>query len=91
MHALCNPPKNIPQHVALCRGVFVPSLAQCLQLEDLLVQGRALQEVTRAASSLTRLTRLAVVAGAESGGLEVCLGFAADLGFDAPAAFDKLS
>lgn len=43
-----------------CRGKDVPSLCQGLQLEELHAANRSLQAVTKAVSTLTRLTRLVV-------------------------------
>lgn len=49
-----------------CRGALPASLGQCPQLEELEVWNHSLWDVTRAASSLTRLTSLAVVARGNS-------------------------
>lgn len=46
----------------------MPSLAQCLQLEELAVWVHSLREVTQAASFLTGLTRLRVGLCGTAGG-----------------------
>lgn len=57
---------------AHCSGALSPSLGQCQQLNELLVCGRTLWEVTQVASSLRRLTRLEVLTSMRTAESEVC-------------------
>lgn len=60
MAARCSQPLPLPTGTVHCRSYVPPSLGQCWQLEELVVWGNSLPEVTQVASPLTQLARLIV-------------------------------